>query len=375
MRFGLWMAVATADESSRVLQEHPEWLARDRHGQPNRHPMPGAVTMCLDSGYYEHIRGKIAGAIQRYGVELLKLDLSTVRNVYAPGVHPGCFAEGHGHRSPGESHVRILDRLLALIQDLGARHPRCLMDLSYEAYGVVDGTDLALTKVADQCWFSNITTPNETSLRREIYERARVTRPWTLNYGGAVLNDPDTPSYGLFTALTGHGVFWGDLTDLDDEARETYRRWFAWVREERARDDFYAHYRVSDVFPPPDGAAARDYRHAVPTGRYGVPSLGVHPPGFESETEHAGKTWDGVARISSRGEGPIFLFRPGACLSPYFTLRIPWLEAGVRYRLTDVNESRDLGVWEGARLAMEGLEVRLDEPRHAKVIVLRREGG
>jgi hypothetical protein len=113
----------------------------------------------------------------------------------------------------------------------------------------------------------------------------------------------------------------------------------------------------------------------VPTGRYGVPSLGVHPPGFESETEHAGKTWDGVARISSRGEGPIFLFRPGACLSPYFTLRIPWLEAGVRYRLTDVNESRDLGVWEGARLAMEGLEVRLDEPRHAKVIVLRREGG
>lgn len=375
MRFGLWMTVANVEETSRVCREHPEWIARDRHGEPNRHPTPGAVTMCLDSGYHDFALEMIDGVVGRYQVDLLKLDFSVVRNLYAPGAFPGCFATNHGHRSPAESHVRIVERLFDLLRALRSRRPDCLIDLSYEAYGVMDGTDLGLTQVAHQNWFSNITSPNEISLRREIYQRGRVTRPWTLNYGGTVLNDPNAPRYGLFSALAGHAVFWGDLVDLDEETRATYRRWFAWVKAERARSDFYADYLVSDVFPAPAGLSSRDYRHAIPVARYGVRPIDIHPPAFEPLAEHPGETWDGVARLDGRGEGPIFLFRPAGCLSPYFQLHIPWVDPAAHYRLTDESQERELGVFPGTVLSEKGLEFNLPEPSTAKVIVLRRVSG
>lgn len=375
MRFGLWVAVASAHEESRVAREHPDWIARNHCGSPNRHPSPTTVTMCLDSGYYHFILDKIDELIARYQVDLLKLDLSMVRNLYEPGKYPGCFASNHGHRSPPESHIRILDRLFDLIRGLKKRHPKCLIDASYELYGVMDGTDLALTQVADQNWFSNISSPNEVSLRREIYQRGRVTRPWTLNCGGTILDTMNAPCYGLFSAFAAHGVFWGNLAFLDDSTRTHYKRWFAWAKEQRAYSDFYRYYRVSDIFPVPDGVSSRDYRHAIPSARYGVTPLGIHPPGFDPLSEHPGGFWDGVARLDERGEGPIFLFRPASSWAAFFQLRIPWVERKTRYRLTEETEQHDLGVWMGQDLMEQGIQVEVAEPSGAKVILLRRVNG
>ena len=372
MRFGLWIAVATVDEASTVFREHPEWIARDRYGAPNRHPIPGAITMCLDSDYIEFILNKIDAIITRYKVELLKLDLSSVRNVYEPGQYPGCFATNHAHRSPNASHWRIIERLFQLVRTLKQRHPNCLFDLTYELYGVMDGTDLALTQVADQTWFTNITSPNEVNFRREVYQRGRVTRPWTLNFGGTVLEHPNACRYGIFSTLTAHGLFWGDLERLDAETRQHFKRWFAWAKAERAYSDFYRYYQVSDVLPVPDGVSSRDYRHAIPTMRYGVQPTSIHPPGFEPLSEHPGEFWDGVARLNEHGEGPIFLFRPGACLAPYFQLRIPWVARDADYRLTNPVEERDLGIFAGADLIETGVQVHLAKPLDATIIVLRR---
>lgn len=374
MRFGLWMAVATVDEASQVFREHPDWIARDRNGQPNRHPIPGTATMCLDSDYFDFILNKIDSVIARYDVELLKLDLSAVRNVYAPGKYPGCFAMNHAHRSPNESHLRIIERLFELIRTLKQRHPNCLIDLSYELYGVMDGTDLALTEVADQNWFTNITSPNEVNFRREVYQRGRVTRPWTLNFGGTVLEHPNARRYGIFSTFASHGLFWGDLQQLDAEARQYFKHWFAWAKAERAYSDFYRSYRVSNVFPVPDGVASRDYRHAIPAERYGVHPSGIHPPGFDPSSEHRGEVIDGVARLNALGEGPIFLFRPGACLSPFFRLRIPWVAREARYCLTNVSDEQDLGVFAGGQLIEPGVELRIEKRGDAKIIVLRRVG-
>lgn len=372
MRFGLWMAVATVDEASSVYREHPEWVARDRKGDPNRHPVPHSATMCLDSDYCTFILEKMDGVIARYGVELLKLDLSVSRNLYAPGRYPGCFATNHAHRSHDESHLRLIERLFDLVRTLKQRYPDCLVDLSYEAYGVMDGTDLALTQVADQNWFTNLTSPNEVSFRRELYQRGRVTRPWTLNFGGAVLDAPSAPRYGLFSTLASHALFWGDLTALDDAQVAYYRRWFEWAKAQRTYSDFYRHYRVSDVFPVPDGVSSRDHRHAIPTTRYGIEPAGIHPPGFDPISEHRGDFWDGVARLDERGEGPILLFRPGNSPAAYFQLRIPWVNAGATYRVENATEGREVGVFRGAELNRQGILVYLPEPSTAAVIVLRR---
>ena len=228
-----------------------------------------------------------------------------------------------------------------------------------------------MTQVADQNWFTNITTPNEVSLRRELYQRGRVTRPWTLNYGGAILDDPTAPYYGMFSALSAHGVFWGNLAFLDEKTRAYYRRWFAWAKEQRAYSDFYRYYQVSNVFPVPDGISSRDYRHAIPSQRYGVVPLGIHPPGFEPLSEHPGGIWDGVARLDARGEGPIFLFRPASSWAAFFQLRIPWVERDTRYRLTDATAERDLGVFSGEELIERGVEIEIEETASAKVILLR----
>lgn len=375
MRFGLWMAVATVDEASVVYHEHSEWIARDRNGAPNRHPIPGAVTMCLDSGYYDFILEKIDAAIARYDIELLKLDLSAVRDLYEPGKYPGCFATDHAHRSPNESHLRIIERLFELIRTLKRSHPRCLTDLTYELYGVMDGTDLALTQVTDQNWITNIASPNEVNLRREVYQRGRVTRPWTLNFGGTVLEHPLAPRYGIFSTFASHGLFWGDLARLDDETRLYYKRWFDWAKQQRAFSDFYRHYQVSDVFPVPDGVSSRDYRHAIPIARYGVLPIGIHPLAFDPLSEHRGEFWDGVARLDARGEGPIFLFRPGACGAEIFQLRIPWVERGARYWVRDLTDDCEIGAYMGEELIEQGIEIRIAEPSSAKVIVLRRIGG
>ena len=371
MRFGLWMAVATVAADSEVCRAHPDWLARDRHGEPNRHPIPGALTMCLDSGYYDFVLDKIDGVIERYGVELLKLDLSAVRNLYAPDRYPGCFAAGHAHRGQRASHARITLRLFALIRELKRRHPRCLIDLSYELYGVMDGTDLALTQVADQNWFTNIASPNEINLRREIYQRGRVTRPWTLNFGGATLDHPNAPHYGLFSTLTSHALFWGDLAKLDTEQRAHYCKWFAWIKAQRARSDFYRYYQVSDIFPVPDGASSRDFRHAIPAARYGIAPRGIHPPAFEPASTQLGEFWDGVARLDPSGEGPIFLFRPAASRVAQFQLRVPWVPRTGRFTVTDLTGDRELGIFEGAELHEHGVSVTIDEPLNARVIVVR----
>lgn len=370
MRFGLWMAVAAVDEASAVLREHPEWIARDRNGEPNRHPMPGTLTMCLDSGYFDFILDKIDSVINRYGVELLKLDFSSVRNLYEPGRYSGCFATNHTHPTANDSHLRILERLFDLIRVLKRRHPRCLIDLTYELYGVMDGTDLALTQVADQSWITNIASPNEVNFRREVYQRGRVTRPWTLNFGGTVLEHPNAKTYGLFSTFTSHGLFWGDLESLDEDLRQHYQRWFAWAKQQRAHSDFYRYYQVSDIFPVPDGISSRDYRHAIPAARFGIRPIGIHPPAFEPASEHAGEFWDGVARLDERGEGPIFLFRPGASISPYFQLHIPWVVRAARYRVTNVTADDDLGIFTGADLIDQGIEVHIAQPLEVVIIVL-----
>ncbi len=373
LKFGLWMAVATVDEASQVLQEHPEWVARDRNGEPNRHPIAGAVTMCLDSGYFDWILAKMNDVIRRYGVELLKLDLSTVRNLYSPGAFPGCYAQNHIHRTHDDSHLRIVERLFALVRELKRAHPNCLVDLSYECYGVMDGTDLALTQVADQNWFSNIYSPNDIDLRKEIYQRGRVTRPWTLNYGATLLELPEAPNYGLWTSLSGHGTFWGDLAEISPEMKAHYQRWFRWVKETRAASDFYRYYRVSDVFAVPDGIASRDYRRAIPSQRYGIRPLGIHPPGFDPVSTVPGDFWDGVARLDQRGEGPIFLFRPAAAGTAFYQLRAPWVDAAARYHVTDAMEDRELAILSGQELIEQGVEIYIAEPASAKVILLRRE--
>ncbi|TMC60097.1 MAG: hypothetical protein E6J26_02385 [Chloroflexi bacterium] len=300
----------------------------------------------------------------------MKLDLTALRNPYTPGRNHGCWTTGHFHATGNDSHARILERLFELVRELKQRHPSCLFDVSYELYGLLDGHDLALTQVADQNWFSNIASPNEISLRREIYQRGRVTRPWTLNFGGALLDHHNAPHYGLFSTMTSHALFWGDLSQLDEATRAHYRRWFGWLKAQRARSDFYEHYLVSDVFPVPDGVSSRDFRHAIPAERYGQWKIGVHPPAFNSESPQLGEFWDGVARLDARGEGPIFLFRPAGSPDSRFQLRVPWVLPNARYRVFDQTREQELGEFIGETLQTRGVVVTIDAPQRAAVIVL-----
>jgi len=367
MKLGMWISPTAVHRESEVLRKHPEWVMKDANGLPwHMKGWDETYSMCLASDFKWHVIEKVDEIIKRYQVSLMKCDLSSVRNPYYPGEHAGCYATGHHHRNARESYLMIYEGLSDVFREVKRRNPECIMDLSFELYNVLDGTDLALVKVADMNWFTNQDNTfvrsvpwNKGSFRRSVYTRGRVVPPYTLNFGACSLEHADAADYGFFSVLTSHALFFGDLSKIAKDKLECYRKWFSWIREQRSKDDFYRYHRVSDVFPVPEG---EDPRVAAPANRK-VTTIG------SASASPGGVTWDGVARVNEDGEGPIMFFRPPGCRASARTYRIPWaMEAG-RYLVWDQNEERKVGDLTGRELAHRGIRVRIAGCPGAKVLV------
>ena len=366
MKVGLWISLPAVDRESPVAKQHPEWLIRDKDGNPwHMKGWDRTYSMCLASDFKYYITDKIDEVIKKYHVSLMKTDLSSVRNLYIPGEHAGCYAEGHHHRTHNASHLMIYEAMFEIFQELKRRNPNCIMDLSFELYNVVDGTDLALTKFADTNWFTNQDSGMDTGVRRALCTRGRVVAPYTLNFGGCSLDHPTARDYGMFSVLTSHALFYGDLSKLSAEDREYYRKWFAWIKRQRAEDDFYRYYKVSDVFPVPDAADPQDRRDP----RVQLGELAGPPTERQLHEQREGRIWDGVAKVNDEGNGPIIFLRPGNCQVETQRFRIPWVLSGRRYRVWDQNEERLVGEFEGKVLQEAGIEVTIPKQPGAKVLV------
>lgn len=332
IKLGLWMSVTNVDMESKVAKEHPEWLLTDENEQYGY--MVGwkdTAIMCLDSDYKYWILNEIDQVIKKYDVKLLKLDLAAVRDPYNPHKSIGCHHHHHHHATQKSSNLRIYRSMFWLMDELRARNPDCLLDLTFELYGVLHNMDLALVQHAHQNWIANSDTAWLDNLRRMIHTRSRIVPSYTLNFGSCHLTDPMSRQVGFWTALAAHGLYYGDLRKLTESDREYYKEWIGWVKAYRETFDFINYHQVSDVFPVIDAPDHVDRR--------------FNPYSFYEAVRvtSVAKQWDGYAKLNEHGEGLVVIFRPlhSDIISQHY--RFPWLNTESTYVVFDVLHHSVLG--------------------------------
>jgi len=107
---GLWLGPFTVHPRSRIAAMHPEWLLRDRKGQPvSAGLFSGSfIAYALDTTHpavEEYLRELIAAAVHEWGYDYLKLDF-----LYAAAL-PG------DHHNPHLTRAQIYRRALRLIRE------------------------------------------------------------------------------------------------------------------------------------------------------------------------------------------------------------------------------------------------------------------
>jgi len=388
MKLALWFSLAQVDVKSRVAMEHPDWIALDEHGEPvvffAPHKGQRWVVMCMGSGYRDFVRERIDEVVKEYGVDMLKIDLQAIRNVYVSRFQHGCWAEGHRHRTHGESYWEINEAMLEVCDAWRERNPGCLIDLTYETAGVLYGIDLGEAKRLHLSWAVNY-PGNEEGVRRVIYQRGRVVAPcfmnaWVIDTAVQRLNE-----YTLLSNMGTYPIVIGDLRKMSTEEKGILRKWLAWIREQRGRSDFYGHYRVCDVFPVPDAVEVPDLSQYVRGEKWmGLsPLLPVKPDGDREGAvtleqsgpkpeDHPGRVWDGFSKQDGDGVGPVFFFRPLHSTEERRRFRIPWVRKDWRYRVTVAPGKEMYGEFTGEELIKRGVEVEIKERKGAKALVFEK---
>ncbi|OUS76427.1 hypothetical protein B1748_12145 [Paenibacillus sp. MY03] len=360
IKLGLWMSVSNMHIDSSIAKEHPEWFLTDENEQHGF--MVGwkdTAIMCLDSDFKGWILDEIDRTVKKYDVKLLKLDLAAVRDPYNPHKSIGCHSRDHHHGTQKSSNLRIYRSMFWIMDELRNRNPDCLLDLTFELYGVLHNMDLALIQHAHQNWIVNSDTAWLDNLRRMIHTRSRVVPSYTLNFGSCHLTDPLSRHVGFWSALAAHGLYYGDLRKLSGADREHYGKWIKWVKDYRTEFDFLAYHQVSDTFPASDAPDHVDRR--------------FHPYSFyeAARVKSTAKEWDGFAKLKEDGEGLIVVFRPEHSEQPNRSYALPWMKAEERYAVYDVLRGSLVGYFNGKAL-QEGLELHIAEQPGVLVLQIQR---
>ena len=311
---GLWIPIALVARDSLVFREHPDWVCRGRDGKPKESQGQGVV-MCMASPYKQAVLDRIANAVEKYRLDYVKLDLTTVFNAY--GEQPGCYETNHEHASAAESTVRIYESLDWLAIKLHERFPNLLIDYTFELWGEKHLIDYGLLRVADLDWLSNVTDhgvndAGPLQARMLLYQRGMSIPTEDMLIGNL---QGETPSWQdrVATEMASAPVFLGDLSKLSLQDAAQASEWIARFRKLRAE------VRLQESF--------------FPLGSWRQPKVNA---------------WDGFARFAKTGEGMIVIFRNESADSST-RVAIPGFPDGA-FSVTD---------WQsGARASLEGKTLR-----------------
>ena len=122
MKPGLWVSIGTADPTSKIFNQHPEWFVKDKNGKPISLVVddPDKYTACFSTDWYGYIKGVLNKLIEEYGLEYLKLDFSVVTSPYRFDIsESGCYATNHsGHKDHSESLYANYEPMWKLFDEL-----------------------------------------------------------------------------------------------------------------------------------------------------------------------------------------------------------------------------------------------------------------
>ena len=317
MKRGLWAPVALINSKADVYVQHPDWACRDENGQPRlSRAMEGmGVVMCLASPYKYDVIERISDLVEKNKLSYVKLDLTSVFNAY--GEEPGCYEQGHEHKSHQESAERIYEALQLIAETLHQRFPNLLIDYTFELWGEKHLIDYGLLRVADLDWMSNVRdqSANEAGplqVRTLLYQRGMAIPVESMLIGNLQAETPPWQEH-VATEMGSGPVFLGDLTKQTLAESQHYKDWIARYTKLRSA------VSMTDSF--------------FPLGSWQQPRV---------------DRWDGFARLARSGEGMIVLFRndSGASSAQF---NIPGYPDGP-FEMTDWNS--------GKRIALQGDKMR-----------------
>jgi len=278
MRLGLWVPLAALSPNTEVYRQHPEWACKDIHGHlKTTGTMAGEqIVMCLATPYREVAARRISDLIGRYHLKYVKVDLTTVFNAY--GESPGCYAQGHDHRTWAESLDRIYEGIQYVTSHIYRDHPDVLLDLTFELWGQKHIIDYGLLGAGDLDWLSNVDdhaadAAGPRQARTLLYLRSLAIPAETMLIGN-LQAEIHPIEERLATAMGSGPLFLGDLRKLAPAEQDWYGEKIRWSKTLR-----------KDV-PIQEGF--------FPLGNWAQPGAAA---------------WDGFARLSRQGEGMIAVFK------------------------------------------------------------------
>jgi alpha-galactosidase len=339
MRLGLWVPLAAISQNTEVYREHPEWVIKDRHGNPKISEFEdggGNAVMCLGTPYREVAATRINNLIERYNLRYVKIDLTTVFNAY--GESPGCYAQGHYHRSEADSILCIYEGIQYVTDRIYRDHPDVLLDLTYELWGQKHIIDYGLLNAGNLDWMSNVDDRKPDSAgprqaRTLLYQRSLAIPSETMLIGN-LQAEIDPIDERLATAMGSGPLFLGDLRKLTPEQQAWYGAKIQWFKQLR-----------KDV-PMLEGF--------FPLGNWQGPGAA---------------TWDGFARLSRRGEGIIALFKNESQFDNV-TVALPVFPDGT-FHLRSAMTGQVQGTYTAQQLR-QGIQVHFPPDNKVEVLEIRR---
>lgn len=329
MKLGLWFGFGNADEPSRVVREHPDWLA-EYHGKPIPDDFfirTGASTwntriLCLaHRPVREWVKDQLARVIDEAELDWLKHDFDLITI---------CQSRTHTHTS-GDSRVACCESFYEIMDFIRARYPHLVCeqwmnDSAVPDYGVLQRHHAQLIGDAYEAFH----------LRQMVYGHLQI---FPLDRQQRYLRIED--STGDLSTVLQSSMIGGPWTLLSDPRLLTAEQRGTLVREIA----FYKRFRAL-------AATGRIYR------LIGRP----HPRGWD-----AFQLWD-----ERRGEGVVYAFRnqhPAAA----WPIRLKGLQRDAAYEAEHLR-ARSSARATGAQLMDDGLRVELREPNTCELIALRRAG-
>lgn len=338
MRLGLWVPLAAISMNTAVYREHPEWICIDRNGKPKfTGTMAGSqAVMCLATPYREVAAKRISELIGRYHLGYVKVDLTTVFNAY--GESPGCYAEGHDHRSWAESLQRIYEGIQYVTDHIYRDHPEVLLDLTFELWGQKHVIDYGLLAAGDLDWLSNVDDGRPGSAgprqaRTLLYLRSLAIPSETMLIGNLQAEMPPIDER-LATAMGAGPLFLGDLRKLTPAQQAWYGEKIQWFKS------LHKDVPILDGF--------------FPLGSWQQPGAA---------------TWDGFARLSRQGEGMIALFKNESHLAQV-VVRLPTFPDGT-FHVRSAMTGQILGTHTSEQFR-QGIQIHLPPEHEVEVLEIRR---
>ncbi|MGB8479221.1 MAG: alpha-galactosidase [Acidobacteriaceae bacterium] len=311
MKHGLWAPVALINSKAKVYVQHPDWACRDENGQPRLSQAAEGmgVVMCLASPYKYDVIERISDLVETNKLSYVKLDLTSVFNAY--GEEPGCYEQGHEHKTHHESAENIYEALQLIATKLHQRFPDLLIDYTFELWGEKHLIDYGLLKVADLDWMSNVRDQSGNDagplqVRTLLYQRGMAIPVESMLIGNLQAETPPWQEH-VATEMGSGPVFLGDLTKQSPAESQHYKDWIERYTKLRST------VSMTDSF--------------FPLGSWRQPRV---------------DRWDGFARLARSGEGMVVLFRNDSG-APSAELSIPGYPDG-SFEMTDWNSGKKIAV-------------------------------